>query len=151
MPLPQHYVKEIHSRLAVRYGSAWRSKWADVPLEALEADWADQLHGMQPTSIKKALESLPHDYPPTAPAFRALGLLRDEASGIKALNVTPDPAVAKAALAAMNIVGKPTPAEYMARMWARKDAGEKLTAGQRGFLASACRPGSDVRDGEVTA
>lgn len=149
MPLNSRFVKEIHARLLVRYGSAWLSKWAGVDQEAIEADWAEQLDGMQPASIRKALESLPHDFPPTAPAFRALGLLRDEASSIPALNVTPDPAVAKAALAAMHIVGKPTPAEYMARMWARKDAGEKLTAGQRGFLASACRPGSDVRDGEV--
>ena len=146
--LPLRYVKEIHSRLAVRYGSAWRAKWAEVPIEALEADWAEQLDGMQPASIRKALESLPHDFPPTAPAFRVLGILRDESSVVPLLAVTPDPAAAKAALASMRVVGKPTPAEYMARMWARKDSGEKLTAGQRGFLASACRPGSDVRDGE---
>ena len=151
MPLSQRFVKEIHSRLAVRYGSAWRSKWAEVPIEALEADWADQLDGMQPASIRKALENLPLEFPPTAPAFRAMGVILDEASGVPALSVTPDPAVAKAALSAMHIVGKPTPAEYMARMWARKDAGEKLTAGQRGFLAAACRPGSDIPDGNATA
>ena len=38
MPLPLRFVKEIHARLAVRYGSAWVSKWAGVDQEAIEAD-----------------------------------------------------------------------------------------------------------------
>lgn len=137
MPLPLPYVERIHQRLAVRYGSTWVSKWAGVDQEAIQADWAEQLDGMTPEGIRKALDSLPHEFPPTATAFRALGVIRDEAASVPALSVTPDPAIAKAALAAMNVTGKPTPAEYMARMWARKDSGEKLTAGQRGFLAAA--------------
>jgi len=91
--MPLRYVKEIHSRLAVRYGSSWKSKWSEVPIELLEADWANQLDGMQPDSIKKALENLPHDFPPTAPAFRALGAIRHEAEIFKALPppaATPD-------------------------------------------------------------
>ena len=36
--------------------------------------------------------------------------------------------------------GKATAAEYMAYMWSRRALGEKLTAGQRGFLAAAQRP-----------
>lgn len=83
--LPLKFVKEIHSRLAVRYGSSWRGKWAEVPQEALEADWADQLAGMQSANIRKALESLPPDFPPTAPAFRLLGVIREEAAPLRAL------------------------------------------------------------------
>ena len=73
MAMPQRFVKEIHSRLAARYGSAWRAKWAGVPMEAIEADWADQLSGMKPEGIKAALANLPDDFPPTCTAFRKLG------------------------------------------------------------------------------
>ena len=71
--LPLHYVKEIHSRLAVRYGSAWRTKWAEVPQDLLEADWAQVLDGMKPEQIKAALANLPDDFPPTCTAFRKIG------------------------------------------------------------------------------
>lgn len=71
--LPLHYVKEIHSRLAVRYGSAWRTKWAEVPQDLLEADWAQVLDGMKPDQIKAALANLPDDFPPTCTAFRKAG------------------------------------------------------------------------------
>ena len=95
--LSLRYVKEIHSRLAVRYGSAWRAKWDGLPMEAIEADWADQLDGMTPPEIKAALANLPHDFPPIASAFRKLGeqfvntmpdarevlRLRDERGGTK--------------------------------------------------------------------
>ena len=36
--------------------------------------------------------------------------------------------------------GKATSAEYMADMWSRQALGEQLSAGQRGFLASAQKP-----------
>jgi len=78
MPLNLRFVKEIHARLAIRYGSSWTGKWAGVDMADLEADWADQLDGMQPANIRKALESLPLEFPPTAPAFRALGVIAEE-------------------------------------------------------------------------
>lgn len=73
MAMHPRYVKEIHSRLAARYGSAWRAKWDGVPMEAIEADWAEELHGMKPENIKAALANLPDDFPPTCTAFRKLG------------------------------------------------------------------------------
>ena len=95
--LSLRFVKEIHSRLAVRYGSAWRAKWDGLPMEAIEADWADQLDGMGPPEIKAALANLPPEFPPTAALFRKLGeqyvntmpdarevlRLRDERGGTK--------------------------------------------------------------------
>lgn len=93
--LSLRFVKEIHSRLAVRYGSAWRAKWDGLPMEAIEADWAEVLDGMQPPQIKAALANLPLEYPPTAAQFRKLGeshqppdarevlRLRDERGGTK--------------------------------------------------------------------
>jgi hypothetical protein len=131
MAMSLRYVKEIHSRLAVRYGSGWKSKWAEVPIELLEADWAEQLDGMQPDSIKKALENLPTDFPPTAPAFRTLGAIRHEAEPFKAIDYAPDPAIAKAALEAMNVYGKPTPREWMAQLDRDVKAGTASPARKR--------------------
>lgn len=73
MPLPLHYVKRIHTRLMVRYGSAWLAKWAGVDQEEIQQDWAQQLDGMSDDNIIAALANLPDDFPPTASAFRKLG------------------------------------------------------------------------------
>lgn len=98
MSLPLRFVKEIHSRLQVRYGSAWTTKWAGIDQEAIEADWSEQLSGMSPESIRKALASLPPDYPPTCTAFRALGAIREESEAFKALPFPkPDAEAAKRA------------------------------------------------------
>ena len=40
------------------------------------------------------------------------------------------------------VKGKLTPSEFMTLWWARKDSGEELSGGQRGFLIAATRPGS---------
>lgn len=73
MPYPLRFVKEIHARLMVRYGSAWATKWAGVDQAALEADWAEVLDGMPTDAVKAALANLPADFPPTATMFRKLG------------------------------------------------------------------------------
>lgn len=76
MPLPLRYVDEIHARLMVRYGSAWAAKWAGFDatmMQAVKADWAEELSDMSPAAIRRALESLPAEFPPTATAFRKLG------------------------------------------------------------------------------
>lgn len=97
MPLPLPYVERIHMRLTVRYGSAWLSKWAGVDQALIQADWADELDGMTPDTIKAALANLPPEFPPTACMFRKLGeqfvnsmpdarevlRLRDERGGTK--------------------------------------------------------------------
>ena len=114
--LPLRFVKEIHARLAVRYGSAWASKWAGVDQAAIEADWQNELAGMQPEGIKKALASLPHDFPPTAPAFRALGVIREESKPMPALPA-PDPVGARRVAAAITRKGdNEAPSQWMERL-----------------------------------
>lgn len=97
MPYPLRFVKEIHARLMVRYGSAWATKWVGVDQAALEADWSEVLDGMPNDAIKAALANLPPEFPPTAALFRRLGeqfvntmpdarevlRLRDERGGTK--------------------------------------------------------------------
>jgi hypothetical protein len=100
MPLSSRFVDEIHMRLAVRYGSAWLAKWQGVEIAAVKADWAEQLDGMRPENIRKALDNLPPDFPPTCTAFRSLGVIRHEAEEFKALPAPEaSPAVVKAAVA----------------------------------------------------
>ena len=92
MALPLRYVDEIHARLAIRYGSAWSAKWTGVDIALVKADWAEQLDNMSPAAIRKALDSLPEDFPPTATAFRKLGVIRDESAPAPLALPAPDPA-----------------------------------------------------------
>jgi len=116
MPLPLRYVKEIHARLLVRYGTSWSTKWAGVDQDDIAADWADQLDGMKPENIRKALESLPADFPPTATAFRALGSIREESKPMAALPA-PDPVGARRVAEAITFKGDTeTPSQWMERL-----------------------------------
>jgi len=121
--LSLRYVREIHARLAVRYGSGWAAKWAGFDMAAVEADWAAELAGMTPEGIRKALGCLPPDFPPTSGAFREAGAIRIEAAAPLALPAPSNPAVAEQALRSMCAVGKPSPAEWMAQLDADVRAG----------------------------
>lgn len=123
MPLSLRFVREIHARLAVRYGCGWAAKWAGFDISAVEADWAAELDGMTPEGIRKALASLPPDFPPTSGAFREAGAIRVEAAAPLALPEPSNPEVAEQALRSMRAVGKPSPAEWMARLDADVRAG----------------------------
>lgn len=127
--LPLRYVKEIHGRLAVRYGSAWRAKWDGVPMEAVEADWSAQLAGMQPANISKALASLPAEFPPTAAGFRALGSIPDEHKPAPQLP-PPDPAGMKRIASELQAsrTGMPTPSEWMQQLRRDVEAGNASRA-----------------------
>ena len=140
MPLQSRWTDEILARLAVRYGSRWSALWQGVDPCLVRADWADQLDGMSPDGIKYALANLPPDFPPTVTAFRMLGNRRPDPV---VLSLPPPPsspdAARKIAAAVRTMSGKPTPAEYMAGLWARLDAGEPMSAAMRDFLSRAER------------
>lgn len=74
MTMPKAWVDEIFSRLTVRYGSAFLHRWTSVgvDLELVKADWANELSGMKPESIRYALAHLAPDRPPTVTEFRLL-------------------------------------------------------------------------------
>lgn len=129
MPLPLPYVERIHQRLTVRYGSAWVSKWAGVDQAAIQADWAEQLDGMQPANIRKALENLPAEFPPTAVAFRALGVINEEHKPAPQLP-PPDPAGMKRIGESLQAVTTrlETPAEFMERLRRDVEAGNASRA-----------------------
>ena len=129
MPLPLRFVDEIHARLAVRYGTAWSAKWQGLDQDAIRADWADQLDGMQPAGIRKALDSLPPEFPPTTTAFRALGFIADEHKPAPQLP-PPDPVGMKRIAGALDCVGArlETPAQWMDRLRAEVESGHASKA-----------------------
>jgi hypothetical protein len=73
-PLPREWLDRVFGRLMVRYADAWARMWVGLNMEAVRADWCDQLAGVQhrPEALKHALEHLPLERPPTAAQFREL-------------------------------------------------------------------------------
>ena len=117
MSLQSRWVDEIMARLAVRYGTRWSSLWQGIDPGLVRADWAEQLGGMTPEGIRKALDSLPDDFPPTATAFRKAGAIRDESRPVPALPA-PDPDGAKRVAESMAgaSIAAESPRQWMARL-----------------------------------
>ena len=97
MQLPDSWVKSLFARLQVRYGSAWNRMWDGVDMDAVMADWADELGGFanNPDAIKRALANLPPDRPPTLGQFRAIcigapGDVHDKPGRLEAPSTSPE-------------------------------------------------------------
>lgn len=73
-PLPRSWVQRIFAKLAVRYGTMFKNRYAGLDEAEVWADWAEVLAGLQsrPEAIAHAIASLPADSPPTATQFRDL-------------------------------------------------------------------------------
>ena len=74
MPLPDSLIDSLFARLQVRYGAAWVAMWNGIDIDAVKADWADELAGFAsaPGAIRHGLDHLPPDRPPNVAQFRAL-------------------------------------------------------------------------------
>lgn len=74
MAMPSAWIDRIFEKLQLVYGSHFTGRWSGVSIEAVKADWAHELDGMEqhPDSIKHALQHLPIDQPPTVLQFREL-------------------------------------------------------------------------------
>lgn len=111
-------VEALFSRLLVRYGAAWRAKWAGVEPDAVKADWAHELRGMPGDAIRYALENLPPDHPPTVTQFRALCNRAPVAPSPKLTAPPADPVRVKQAIDRMNAFRKevaPDPEPHFVR------------------------------------
>lgn len=73
MPLPKPWVDRIFEKLTLVYGHAFLARWRDLDMDAVKADWAQELDGFDahPESIGYALRYLP-EKPPSVVEFRAL-------------------------------------------------------------------------------
>lgn len=83
MSLKSETIDWIFMRMLARYGSVWIAKWNGVPMEAVKADWAEQLAGMTKEDILYGIQYMPLDFPPTSAAFRVLCSKAPESGTLK--------------------------------------------------------------------
>lgn len=134
MALSSQLVDVIFGRMLARYGQAWLAKWAQVPLNAVRADWAEQLEGFGVIAVNHGLMNLPEDYVPNAAQFRKLCLGRPEPMPLAIEGPKPDPvrvaellAQAQAQLAARTA----KPLQWAYDLQEREKRSEDLTPAQR--------------------
>lgn len=74
MSLPSDWIEAIFTKLSLIYGQQFLRRWQDMDLNAVKADWAHELHGLEahPKRVEYALQNLPTDHPPTVLEFRAI-------------------------------------------------------------------------------
>jgi hypothetical protein len=126
MPLKSETVDWLFARFGVRYGAAWRAKWAGVPMEAVAMDWATELDRVPRDSILYALGYLPLEFPPTAAQFKAI-CLRCPTPNVVAL---PGPKADPQRVAAMIGLIRTKLDKRPRLQWAH-DLAEREKAGQR--------------------
>jgi hypothetical protein len=142
MPLSQRWTDAIFARMLVRYGAQWLRMWDGVPMEAVKADWARELEGLEGNGrvIQYALEHLPSDFPPNAAQFKLLCANRPEPEHKALPAPKADPERVKAALERMNALkSKLGPADWAHQMRDREKAGESLTETERTMWRAAVR------------
>jgi len=134
------WVDRLHERLAVRYGAAWLRMWDGVPIEAVKADWQNELGDIfarNPHAIAHALEHLP-EFPPNVEKFKALCMsARSRELALEAPTAKADPERLHKAMAALTAARPPheSPAAVCAAKLRRKVAdGFRLTPSQRHVL-----------------
>lgn len=136
--------------MTVRYGDQWLRKWEGVPAADLKEDWATQLAWLwkRPEAIAFALENLPADAPPNVAQFKAIATRLPDAPQQPRRLEAPDPTPEQlerrerlrlktrevAERLRANAAAGPV---ALNKLRARELAGEKLTPGQRGYLAAA--------------
>ena len=136
-PLDSKAVDRIFARMTVRYGSAWTARWQGLPIDAVKADWADELAGARYEAIVYALGYLPTDYPPTATQFRDICR---RAPSVHPPRLDAPPTDPKRVAEIVSRIAAP-PMRH-SRAWAhrlrdRELAGDKLSAGQRAMWRAA--------------
>ncbi len=137
MALSEQYVDRIFLRLTTRYGAAWLRMWDGIPMEAVRADWAEELAGFndKPEALKHALEHLPVDRPPNSAQFRALCIGKPEIYRPALEAPAASPAVVAAARAVN--VDRVDPKAWAHELRRRELACDRLTPAQRGMWRAA--------------
>lgn len=111
-------IDRLFARLLIRYGAQWLRMWEGIDMDAVKAEWAEELAGYATNlnAIGYGLDHLPADFPPNIAQFKAICNRRPDTSA-PALPAPPiNKEVAKKALESYVVTGKPTPAERMAQL-----------------------------------
>lgn len=135
MTLPAKWVDELFTRLSVRYGRAFMSRWDGVDVALVKADWAQELAGFTqwPEAIQYALQNLPADKPaPTVNEFRALALRapQPQREALPTPAANPERMQAELTRAAQARTVQPGGhRDWARRIVARHQAGERVSKG----------------------
>jgi hypothetical protein len=142
--LPSSWVEEIFARLLVRYGAAWLRMWEGVDIEAVKADWANELSGFAqwPQAIKHGLSHLPVDKPPGVSEFKRL--CQGAPIGIPLQLPAPkaDPQRVAHVMQQVNRRQASDHKQWALRLQEREQRGERLTPTQRQAWRAALMPRS---------
>lgn len=143
-------VEGIFAKMAVRYGALWLAKWDGIPIDAVKADWALELEGVSPASVRYALDYLPLEFPPNAAQFKALCHSRPEPAHLALPdNTKASPqsvAVARAVVDAMKAAAKRGRLQWAYDLQEREKRGDALSAAQMASwrMAIAEQPSGEV-------
>ena len=151
------WVDVLFSRLHVRYGAAWLAKWEGIDVDAVKADWHEQLATIferNPQAIAYGLQNLPTGYPPNSDQFARLCTQQPPPvhQSLPAPEAKPNPAFAAEVIRRIEEARKADPeyglslGEICARRLEAKIArGEKLSYPQR-FQLDAIRRTAGISD-----
>ena len=64
----QSLVEAIFTKCSLRYGRDFTGRWEGLDLADVKADWAHELKGVKPETVRHGLKNLP-DKPPTVKDF----------------------------------------------------------------------------------
>lgn len=111
-------IDRVFARLLVRYGAQWLRQWEGVDMDAVKAEWANELgvYANNLNAIGYGLDNLPVDFPPNVSQFKALCNRRPDAV-VPALPAPPvNLQAASDALSAFRSADKDTQFEWMAKL-----------------------------------
>ena len=130
-PLPDNWIDALFARLTGLYGNRFTNMWTGIDANLVRTTWATELAGMQPASIKYALEHLPAEFPPSALQFKELCYQKPSTETPALTNSTPaHPSVRKAVLDGIKLPDAASPKAWAETLRRRHVACEKLNANQ---------------------
>lgn len=141
------FIEGLFTKLMLRYGRAFLARWRGMSLEAVKADWAQELasYAERPEAIEYAFALLNPDEPPTAARFRELCA----SAPMPAFRAVPEPKQPQRAAEIRRKYLRPVaPVTGRERAWAarmvqRADAGEQVSGySLRAALDALKRTGS---------
>lgn len=72
---PESLVDRLFQKLHTMYGKLWADMWVGAPMDAVKAEWARTLTGVEPEAMRLALDAIlkaGKPFPPTLPEFTSL-------------------------------------------------------------------------------
>jgi hypothetical protein len=132
-------IDRLFARLLLRYGAQWMRMWEGIDMDAVKAEWADELsvYATNLDAIAYGLDHLPPDFPPNIAQFKAICNRRPDAPTLALPSPPINHQMADSALKAYKVTGKPTPSEWMAQLDRDGQAGTASLARKRHHAIAA--------------